>query len=142
MRSSLIFSYQTVSGVQLLRYRDVPDDKYSNAFLGYGPETSHFAVELTYNYGKDSYDIGEGFGHFGLAVEDVFKTVDSVKAAGGKVRTPFPKLYDCKLQLTPAITEPAITDNPAVTDLFFRNPVIVFRYSTPKMDIFRGDLSL
>lgn len=78
-------------GMQLLRFRDIPDEKYSNAFLGYGPETTHFAVELTYNYGVESYDLGTGFGHFGLAVNDVCATVDAVKAAGGKVsREPGP----------------------------------------------------
>jgi hypothetical protein len=58
-------------------------EKYSNAFLGFGPEDKdYFALELTYNYGVDSYDLGEGFGHFGLAVPDVYKTVESIKAGG------------------------------------------------------------
>jgi len=58
---------------------------------GYGPEDTNFVVELTYNYGVDKYDIGTGFGHFGLAVEDVQKVVDLVKAKGGKVtREPGP----------------------------------------------------
>jgi len=73
---------------QLLRYRDIPDEKYTNAFLGYGSERSHFALELTKNYGVDSYDIGDGFGHFGLAVPDVRTTVEQVKAANGKARCP------------------------------------------------------
>jgi hypothetical protein len=45
------------------------------------------AVELTYNYGVDSYDIGEGFGHFGVALPDVYKAADNIKALGGEVRT-------------------------------------------------------
>jgi lactoylglutathione lyase len=57
--------------MHVTRERDIPEEKYTNCFLAYGPETTHFAVELTYNYGKDSYDIGSGFGHFGIAVEDV-----------------------------------------------------------------------
>ena len=57
-------------------------EKYTNAFLAAGPEDKNFALELTYNYGKDSYNIGSGFGHFALRVEDVYKTVDSIKAAG------------------------------------------------------------
>ncbi|PIA64821.1 hypothetical protein AQUCO_00100348v1 [Aquilegia coerulea] len=77
--------------MKLLRKRDIPEERYTNAFLGYGPEDSHFVVELTYNYGVDKYDIGAGFGHFGIAVEDVAKTVDLVKAKGGKVtREPGP----------------------------------------------------
>ncbi|XP_028802101.1 probable lactoylglutathione lyase, chloroplastic isoform X1 [Neltuma alba] len=83
--------YTECLGMKLLRKRDIPEERYSNAFLGYGPEDSHFVVELTYNYGVDKYDIGTGFGHFGIAVEDVAKTVDLIKAKGGKVtREPGP----------------------------------------------------
>ncbi|EHA8588273.1 putative lactoylglutathione lyase, chloroplastic [Cocos nucifera] len=83
--------YTECLGMKLLRKRDIPEEKYSNAFLGYGPEDSHFAVELTYNYGVNKYDIGTGFGHFGIAVEDVSKTVELIKAKGGKVtREPGP----------------------------------------------------
>uniref|UniRef100_A0A6N2KRM0 Glyoxalase/fosfomycin resistance/dioxygenase domain-containing protein n=1 Tax=Salix viminalis TaxID=40686 RepID=A0A6N2KRM0_SALVM len=53
-------------GMKLLRQRDIPEEKYSNAFLGFGPEESNFVVELTYNYGVTSYDIGTGFGHLQL----------------------------------------------------------------------------
>jgi lactoylglutathione lyase len=77
--------YTKQLGMQLLRQRDIPEDKYSNAFLGYGPETSNFAVELTYNYGVDSYDIGEGFGHFGVALPDVYKAAETIKAGGGEI---------------------------------------------------------
>ncbi|KAL0330347.1 UNVERIFIED_CONTAM: putative lactoylglutathione lyase, chloroplastic [Sesamum radiatum] len=77
--------YTECLGMKLLRQRDIPEDKYSNAFVGYGPEESHFAMELTYNYGVDRYDIGTGFGHFGIAVEDVAKMVDLVKYKGGRV---------------------------------------------------------
>ncbi|KAA8525268.1 hypothetical protein F0562_007123 [Nyssa sinensis] len=83
--------YTECLGMKLLRKRDIPEERYSNAFLGYGPEDSHFVVELTYNYGVDKYDIGAGFGHFGIAVDDVVKTVELVKAKGGKVtREPGP----------------------------------------------------
>ncbi|KAL3690199.1 hypothetical protein R1sor_016508 [Riccia sorocarpa] len=83
--------YTECLGMKVLRKRDFPDEKYTNAFLGYGPEDTHFVVELTYNYGVFSYDIGTGFGHFGLAVEDVQKVVDLVKAKGGVVtREPGP----------------------------------------------------
>lgn len=77
--------YEKHFGLKKVRYRDIPEEKYTNAFLAAGPEDKNFALELTYNYGKDSYNIGSGFGHFALRVEDVYKTVDSIKAAGGKV---------------------------------------------------------
>ncbi|VAH15583.1 unnamed protein product [Triticum turgidum subsp. durum] len=83
--------YTECLGMKLLRRRDIPEERYTNAFLGYGPEDSHFVAELTYNYGVESYDIGSGFGHFGIAVEDVEKTVELIKAKGGTVtREPGP----------------------------------------------------
>ncbi|KAM6585712.1 hypothetical protein CsatB_012714 [Cannabis sativa] len=83
--------YTEAFGMKLLRQRDIPEEKYSNAFLGFGPEESNFAVELTYNYGVSSYDIGTGFGHFAIATPDVYKLVEHVKAKGGIVtREPGP----------------------------------------------------
>jgi lactoylglutathione lyase len=77
--------YEDHFGMKQLRYRDVPEDKYTNAFLGYGPEETHFAVELTKNYGVDKYNLGSGFGHFGIVTDDVYRMVDGIKGAGGKV---------------------------------------------------------
>ncbi|RYR67972.1 hypothetical protein Ahy_A03g014445 isoform D [Arachis hypogaea] len=83
--------YTECLGMKLLRKRDIPEERYTNAFLGYGPEDSHFVIELTYNYGVDKYDIGAGFGHFGIAVDDVAKTVELIRAKGGKItREPGP----------------------------------------------------
>ncbi|XP_065850622.1 putative lactoylglutathione lyase [Euphorbia lathyris] len=79
--------YTECLGMKLLRKRDIPEERYSNAFLGYGPEESNFTVELTYNYGVDKYKIGTGFGHFGVVVEDCVKTINLVKAKGGRVAT-------------------------------------------------------
>ncbi|CAA7394351.1 unnamed protein product [Spirodela intermedia] len=83
--------YTECFGMNLLRKRDIPEEKYSNAFLGFGPEDSHFVVELTYNYGVDKYDIGTGFGHFAIATEDAYKFVENVREKGGKItREPGP----------------------------------------------------
>ncbi|XP_058094918.1 lactoylglutathione lyase GLX1 [Magnolia sinica] len=83
--------YTECFGMTLLRKRDIPEEKYSNAFLGFGPEESHFVVELTYNYGVESYDIGTGFGHFAIASQDVYKLVEDIRAKGGKItREPGP----------------------------------------------------
>ncbi|GMY36871.1 lactoylglutathione lyase GLX1 [Fagus crenata] len=71
--------------------KDIPEEKYSNAFLGFGSEETNFAVELTDNYGVSSYDIGTGFGHFAIATQDVYKLVEDVRAKGGEVtREPGP----------------------------------------------------
>ncbi|XP_023740452.3 probable lactoylglutathione lyase, chloroplastic [Lactuca sativa] len=83
--------YRECLGMKLLRKRDNTEERYTNAFLGYGPEDSHFVIELTYNYGVDKYDIGSGFGHFGIAVDDLGRIVDLIKARGGTVtREPGP----------------------------------------------------
>ncbi|KAJ1278993.1 hypothetical protein BS78_04G120900 [Paspalum vaginatum] len=83
--------YTECLGMKLLRKRDIPEEKYTNAFLGYGPEDTNFVVELSYNYGVDKYDIGAGFGHFGIGVDDVARTVELIRAKGGKVtREPGP----------------------------------------------------
>lgn len=57
-------------------------EKYRNAFMGYGPEDTNFCLELTENYDKNDYDLGTGFGHFALALPDVYKTCESIKKAG------------------------------------------------------------
>ncbi|XP_058723767.1 lactoylglutathione lyase GLX1-like [Vicia villosa] len=83
--------YTEAFGMKLLRKRDVPEEKYANAFLGFGSEQTNFVVELTYNYGVSSYDIGTGFGHFAIATPDVYKFVENARAKGGNVtREPGP----------------------------------------------------
>ncbi|TYH65833.1 hypothetical protein ES332_D06G082100v1 [Gossypium tomentosum] len=85
--------YTECLGMKLLRKRDIPEERYTNQGfkLRSRSQDSHFVIELTYNYGGDKYDIGTAFGHFGIAVEDVAKAVELIKAKGGKVtREPGP----------------------------------------------------
>jgi len=77
--------YTQVLGMQLLRRKDYPDGKFTLAFVGYGDEAANTAIELTHNWDTDRYDIGSGFGHIAIEVDDVYKAVDEVKARGGKV---------------------------------------------------------
>ncbi len=77
--------YTDVLGMNLLRRKDYPDGKFTLAFVGYGPETEHAVVELTYNWGTGKYDLGNGFGHIALEVDDVYKACADIKARGGKV---------------------------------------------------------
>jgi lactoylglutathione lyase len=82
-----------VLGLKVLRERDMPEEKYTNVFVGAGSESNgkHVSLELTYNYGKESYNIGDGFGHFGIAVEDVAQMTEKLRGAGFKVvREPGP----------------------------------------------------
>ena len=77
--------YTRVLGMTLLRRNDYPDGKFSLAFVGYGPETEHAVIELTYNWGVDKYDLGNAFGHIALEVDDAYAACDKIRAAGGKV---------------------------------------------------------
>ena len=77
--------YTKVMGMQLLRTTDRPDQKYSLAFVGYGDESKGSVIELTYNYGVASYDLGAGFGHLAVEVDDAAATCERVRAAGGTV---------------------------------------------------------
>ncbi len=83
--------YTRVLGMELLRKQDYPDGKFTLAFVGYGPESSHPAIELTWNWDKASYDLGNGYGHVALGVEDIHATCEKIRQAGGKVvREPGP----------------------------------------------------
>jgi lactoylglutathione lyase len=77
--------YTEVLGMKLLRTTDRPEQKYSLAFVGYGDESAHSVIELTYNYGVDKYDLGGGFGHIAIEVPDAAKACDLVRAKGGSV---------------------------------------------------------
>lgn len=77
--------YTHVLGMKLLRRTDYPEGKFTLAFVGYGDEIDHTVIELTYNWGTDHYDLGDGFGHIAIEVDDVYATCDQIKQLGGKV---------------------------------------------------------
>lgn len=84
--------YTRLLGMKLLRKRDVPDGKYSLAFVGYGDEDSSTVIELTYNWDqKEPYALGSAFGHLAIGVPDVYKTCETLGKAGVKIsRAPGP----------------------------------------------------
>jgi lactoylglutathione lyase len=84
MERSLKF-YTELMGMKLLRTTDRPEQKYSLAFVGYGSDDTHAEIELTYNYGVDSYELGTAFGHLAIEVPDAYKACLEVKAKGGVV---------------------------------------------------------
>ena len=77
--------YTRILGMTLLRRNDYPEGKFTLAFVGYGPESEHAAIELTYNWGVDRYELGTAFGHIALEVDDAYAACDKIKAAGVKV---------------------------------------------------------
>jgi lactoylglutathione lyase len=77
--------YTQVLGMQLLRKSENPDYKYTLAFLGYGKNPDHAELELTYNWGVESYELGTAYGHIALGVPDAYAACEKIRAAGGNV---------------------------------------------------------
>ena len=80
-----IHFYTQVLGMQLLRRKDYPDGKFTLAFIGYGDESENTVIELTHNWGTEQYNIGDGYGHIAVEVDDVYKATDAIKQRGGKI---------------------------------------------------------
>ena len=80
--------YSEILGMKLLRKKEYPDGKFTLAFIGYGEEDDNTVIELTYNWGVDKYEIGDGYGHIAIEVEDVYKAADEIQQRGGKILRP------------------------------------------------------
>jgi len=85
--------YRDVLGMKVLRHEEFEkgceamcngpyDGKWSKSMVGYGPEDSHFVVELTYNYGIGTYKMGNDF--MGITIQSA-SIVDQAKKAGYSV---------------------------------------------------------
>lgn len=77
--------YTEVLDMKLLRQKDYPDGKFTLAFVGYGDESANTVIELTYNWDTDHYDLGKGFGHIAIEVDDVYKAVERIRQRNGKI---------------------------------------------------------
>ena len=77
--------YTNVLGMRVLRQKDYPDGRFTLAFVGYGAEDEEAVLELTHNWDTSKYDIGTGYGHVALEVDDAYKACDEVKKRGGRV---------------------------------------------------------
>ena len=84
LERSLAF-YTDVLGMRLLHRTDFPEGRFTLAFVGYEDESRGAAIELTYNWDTSAYEIGNGFGHIALSVDDAYATCAQIKARGGKV---------------------------------------------------------
>ena len=83
--------YTDVLGMQLLRRKDYPSGRFTLAFLGYGNEKEHTVLELTHNWDTERYDLGDGYGHIALGVQDIQATCAGIADRGGRlVREPGP----------------------------------------------------
>jgi lactoylglutathione lyase len=77
--------YTEVLGMKLLRRQDYPDGRFTNAFVGFGPESEEAALELTHNWDTKAYALGTGFGHVAIEVADAYEACAEIKRRGGKV---------------------------------------------------------
>lgn len=84
LEASISF-YTDVLGMRLLRQKEYPDGEFTLAFLGYGEESENTVIELTYNWGVQNYDLGAGFGHLAIEVDDVYAATSAIRERGGKI---------------------------------------------------------
>jgi len=84
LKRSIAF-YTNLLGMKVLRQTDYPDGEFTLAFLGYGDESKEAALELTYNWNADNYDLGNAYGHIAIEVDDVYAACDKIKSEGGNV---------------------------------------------------------
>ncbi len=77
--------YTQILGMRLLRQQEYPEGKFTLAFLGYGEEADSTVLELTYNWGVDSYELGTAFGHIAIAVDDVYEATRIAREKGVKI---------------------------------------------------------
>lgn len=84
LEASIAF-YTDIFGMQLLRKKDYPEGRFTLAFVGYGDEANNTVLELTHNWDTRHYDLGDGFGHIAIAVNDAYKACDEIRAKGGVV---------------------------------------------------------
>jgi lactoylglutathione lyase len=90
LEKSIAF-YTDILGMTLLRQSDNTEYKYTLAFVGYGDESEHAVLELTYNWDTNSYDLGNAYGHIALEVDNVYEACDKIRAKGGVIsREPGP----------------------------------------------------
>ena len=77
--------YTEVLGMKELRRKDYPEGRFTNAFVGYQPESEGAVLELTWNWDQTRYDLGDGYGHVALAVDDVYAACERIRDRGGRI---------------------------------------------------------
>jgi len=83
--------YTEVLGMKELRRKEYPEGRFTNVFVGYQPESEGAVLELTYNWDQSRYDLGDGYGHVALAVDDVYAACERIRERGGRItREPGP----------------------------------------------------
>lgn len=90
LEKSIAF-YTNILGMRLLRQKDYPGGRFTLAFVGYGNEVDNSVIELTHNWDTETYDLGSGFGHLAIEVDDVYEAAEKIRQQGGEIiREPGP----------------------------------------------------
>jgi lactoylglutathione lyase len=77
--------YTEVLGMTLLRRKDYPEGRFTLAFVGFGPESDGAVIELTHNWDTEQYELGNGYGHIALEVDNVYEACEKIRARGGVI---------------------------------------------------------
>ena len=77
--------YSDILGMRELRRKDFPEGRFTLVFLGYGDESENTVLELTHNWDTKEYQLGNGFGHLAIEVEDVYAACERIRTQGGKI---------------------------------------------------------
>jgi lactoylglutathione lyase len=81
---SIVF-YVDILGMKVLRRKDYPEGRFTLVFVGFQDESEGAVLELTHNWDTDRYDLGSGYGHIAIEVNDAYQACEEVKRRGGKV---------------------------------------------------------
>ncbi|MBN4077157.1 lactoylglutathione lyase [Mariprofundus ferrooxydans] len=77
--------YTRILGMRLLRKKDYPGGRFTLAFVGYGDESDTAVIELTHNWDTPTYDLGNGFGHLAIGVDDIYSICERIRNDGGQI---------------------------------------------------------
>lgn len=80
--------YTDVLDMRVLRRHDYPEGRFTLAFVGYQDESEGAVLELTHNWDTAHYEVGTGYGHIALEVDDAAAACARVAERGGKVTRP------------------------------------------------------
>ena len=73
--------YQDALNFKEVRRNDFPEYEFTLVYLAFEDDPD-YELELTYNYGHGDYDLGDGYGHIAVGVDDLEASHQAHQAAG------------------------------------------------------------
>lgn len=74
--------YRDILGMREIRRETFTEGRFTLVFMGYAYGLSEALIELTYNWDETNYELGTGYGHMALEVEDVYAACLWLEQAG------------------------------------------------------------